>query len=110
MRKEAALKLKLFCQEIINTPRALEDQSHIIEDGHIWCDDWRLIEILKCLFLGEETYHSDPSPKRIKNSHLWSKSEIVHEANLLRASYKTIEELIDELRNKRDAPRIAGHV
>ena len=65
------LKIKRYCQEIINRPRPIEDQAHRKQGGCLWCRDWEIIELTKYLFNGRSAYFGDPPPNRLKNNPLW---------------------------------------
>ena len=100
MNYEEKIKLKRFCEEIIENPRMLDCQPHKRDGKHIWCEDWEIIEILKYLFLGKEAYMGDTPPNRLKNNHLWSKAEIETKAEMLKA--KPVAQIISQLRNLRN--------
>ena len=91
-----------FLQRIIEKPRSMPDQPHTIQDGFIWCDDWRIIEILKYFINGPEMYANDPPPNRLKKNPLWNQSLIVAEAMSIKAIYQTPQGIVDHLRQERD--------
>lgn len=95
--------LKRYVQSIINNPRSFDKQKFITKDGFIWCDDWRIIEILKYLFNGREMYMNDPPPNRLKNNPLWSKEAIMKEADEIVDEYKTAEDIVSFLQQKRNS-------
>lgn len=72
------IALKNFTQKIIESPYPINEERQWVKrnNGHIWCEDWETIEILKYLFNGREMYYGDPPPNRLKNNPLWSKDEI----------------------------------
>lgn len=72
--------LQEFCQQIIFRPIPLDEQVTIRDGEKIWCQDWEIIELCKCLWHGEEVYRGDPPPNRLKNNPLWSKDVIVEKA------------------------------
>lgn len=100
------LKFKIYCQEIINKPRAIDDQPHVRMGGFIWCEDWKIIEILKYYFIGTDTYLVEAPPKRLKRNPLWKKDEIVLEASDLRIKLETAEKIIEHFREVRNASRV----
>lgn len=89
------LSLRIYCQSIVNSPRRLEDQIHTRSGGFLWCEDWEIIEILKCLFNGVPTYEVEPPPNRLKNNPLWNKKAIVSVAKVLVKELKTVENIIE---------------
>ena len=99
--REDYLKLKNYCQEVISKPRPIDDQPHERSGIHIWCEDWKIIEILKYLFIGPETYVAEAPPKRLKNNPLWSKDDIIHEAETIKSNCETTEKIIEHLRYMR---------
>lgn len=105
------LSLKNYCQFVIEHLRPIEGQPHKIEGGSIWCDDWRIIEILKYLFNGRDMYLNDPPPNRLKHNPLWSKEKIIVEAEDLILKFKTVSAIIEELKGQRHDPSgITGNV
>lgn len=96
------VKLKRFCQEIIDKPRSMYEQPWKSLDDHIWCQDWEIIEILKYLFLGRETYMAEPPPNRLKHNPLWSKEAIEEKAEELLITYESTDEIIEQLRSIRN--------
>jgi len=99
--KHEILKLKQYCQEIINAPMYMEEQPHKREGKYLWCMDWEIIEILKYLFNGRSMYALDPPPNRLKNNPLWSKEDISRKAELLIESSDGAEVIIQKLRSLR---------
>ena len=93
------IKLKRFCQEIISSPRPLDDQPSQKSGIYLWCEDWEIIEILKYFFLGREVYYLDPPPNRLKNNPLFSKDEIEKKAGGF--MHQSADEVIEKLKNKR---------
>ena len=91
-----------FCQQILERPRAIDIQPHERKDGYLWCDDWRIIEILKYFFNDREMYLNDPPPNRLKNNPLWSKDTIMSQAEELLTIYRTPEEIVNHLRQERE--------
>ncbi len=77
---EDLLKLKNYLQRVIDKPRWISHQPHVQKGEFLWCDDWRIIEILKYLIYGPAAYEQDPPPNRLKNNPLWSKEQIVKDA------------------------------
>jgi len=69
--------LKIFNQSITMRPIPIDQQEVIRNGKDIWCADWWTIEVLKCLFNGEEMYRADPPPNRLKHNKLWSMEQIV---------------------------------
>jgi hypothetical protein len=96
------LKLKIFLQSIIFSLRFLDKQPSIQKDGFVWCEDWEIIEICKCLFNGEVAYIGDPPPNRLKNNPLWSKEDIIQKAKQLINDYKDVDKIIEYLGSKRN--------
>lgn len=99
--KEDILKLRNFLQEIIRDPIPLDDQKKWILNGKMYCQEWEMIEILKCLFHGEETYLGDPPPNRLKNNALFDQSFVIQKSRALKETFKTAEAIISELRKLR---------
>ena len=91
-----------FLQKIIERPRPMDSQPHTKENGFLWCDDWRLIEILKYFINGPDMYQNDPPPNRLKHNPLWSKDIIVFQAGELLTVYRTPEEIVEHLQKERD--------
>ena len=100
--KEDIVKFQNFCQKVIDKPRGFNEQMVKKENGFIWCEDWRIIEILKYLFNGEAMYLSDPPPNRLKNNPLWSKEEIIKDAGMLIDILKTSDFIIRFLTELRE--------
>lgn len=109
MTTHEIIQLKRFCQEIINTPKAIEEQPSIREGSFLWCADWEMIEIMKYLFLGETVYFVELPPRRLRNNPLWSKEAIKTKVEELLKVYETTEKIIEALRHERNgtASRIA---
>ena len=100
--QEDIVLLKNYCQSVIYTPRGFDKQLFVREGSYIWCDDWRIIEILKYFFNGREMYLADPPPNRLKNNPLWSKNLIMSQAEEILTIYHTPEEIINHLRQERE--------
>ena len=81
------LKYRLYIQEVINRPRAMDQQPATVSNGSIWCEDWEIIEIIKYLFNGREIYYLDPPPNRLKNNPLWSRQDIECKAEALKKEF-----------------------
>jgi len=103
--EEDILKLRIFCQEITRTPRPFNQQfviKSVTSAGtKVYCDDWEVIEILKCLFLGEETYALDTPPIRLQGNPFWKVYEIVAQAKDYVRRFNTVDEIILALRERR---------
>lgn len=68
----------------------------------MWCEDWEMIEILKYLFLGEETYFAEAPPRRLRNNPLWSKDAVKAKAQELWAQFGgNVEDIIGRMRSAR---------
>lgn len=106
--RDGYLILKNYCQEIINKPRAMEDQPHERVGAFLWCEDWEIIEILKCFFLGKETYMNELPPRRLRENTLWAKADIAEKVDELYEVFKTPEKIVKALRERRHAstPRV----
>ena len=100
--QEEIIALKRYCQEITFKPAPLSGKNFVREGIFIWCKDWEIIEILKCLFHGEEVYLGDPPPNRLKHNPLWSQADIVAKAKEMKDKFVTAEKIIEELRRQRD--------
>lgn len=96
------LKLKNFCQQIIDKPRAINAQWHVRKDGFIWCSDWQIIEILKYFFNGRQEYIGDPPPNRLKGNPLWNKQAIMDDAEQLKTFHSNVDEIIAALKKRRE--------
>ena len=103
MHTEEEIKLRQFCQEIINKPRPINKQKYQRDGNWVWCEDWEMIEIMKYLFLGESVYMHESPPRRLKENPLWSKKKIKEKVEVLMHRFITTEKLIEHLRNKRTA-------
>lgn len=95
------LELKTYNQEITYRPRRLENQESIREDGYVFCDDWEIIEILKCLFGGEDTYRADPLPNRLKKNPLFKGKEDIIKKTREYSPFKA-EDIIHTFRHRRE--------
>lgn len=95
------LELKRYCQSIINNPRPMEDQHHVRAGIHLWCRDWEIIEICKCLFNGESAYRLDPPPNRLKKNPLWNQEDIIVTARVILDSSNNVEEILGILKQRR---------
>jgi hypothetical protein len=95
-------ELRIFCQEITYKPRMLDAQPCERSGAHIWCEDWKIIEILKFLFLGEDCYMRELPPRRLRNNPLWSKEAIKKEAVQMWADFGgNVNDIVGYLRSKR---------
>jgi len=101
--QEEILKLKTFCQKITYTPRPLDAQPCKRQGASVWCEDWEIIEILKYLFHGKETYYGDPEPRRLKHNLFFKKENIEALAEAMIAEYKTADAIIAALEKRRGA-------
>lgn len=72
--------LQEFLQNVIFRPLPLDSQITVRDGDKIWCQDWEVIELCKCLWHGEDVYRADPPPNRLKNNPLWSKDAIIEKA------------------------------
>jgi len=81
LNEEEKNSLKHFIQWFIENLLPLDEQECQRDGDHFWCEDWKTIEIVKCLFLGKETYLSDPPPRRLKGNPFFKMDEIVKEAD-----------------------------
>lgn len=99
---EDILKFKRYCQEICFKPLPLSAQACQRQGTYLWCLDWEMIELLKCLFNGSGAYLGDPPPRRLRNNPLWSKDTIISKVYTLIAEYKTAEKIIEYLREVRN--------
>lgn len=95
------IKLRRFCQAIINNPRPFDNQPSQRDGIYLWCEDWEIIEVLKFMFLGREIYYADPPPNRLKNNHLWSQDEISRKAEDLMDRYRNVDNIIEFLKTER---------
>lgn len=103
MTPEDNRRLREYCQTIIGKPRPLEAQPHVRAGVWLWCEDWELIEVLKCLFLGVATYRAEPPPRRLHGNPLWSPEQIIATAEALQAAHPSAEAIIHQLQERRDA-------
>lgn len=102
MNQESVLKLKQYLQKITERPRPIDDQPHKREGVFLWCQDWEIIEILKCLFMGKEVYRLDPPPRRLRFNPLWNQSEITRQADeLLRDRNGDVDLILADLKERR---------
>ncbi|HLB58440.1 MAG TPA: hypothetical protein VJL60_06465, partial [Gammaproteobacteria bacterium] len=96
--KEEIHMFNNYLQSVIEKPRPIEAQPHVIRNGCIWCDDWKIIEILKYFINGPEMYAADPPPNRLKNNPLWSKEEIVQMATEIKQEHDLAELIIEHFK------------
>lgn len=97
------LSLRRFCQEITYRPRSLDSQPCQREGKSIWCEDWEMIEVLKYLFLGAQTYFAELPPRRLRNNPLWSKESIQAKAEKMYEDFGgDIDAMIGRMRGARD--------
>lgn len=96
------IRLRNYCQVIISQPRALDAQPSVREGVHLWCEDWELIEILKFMFLGKETYLIEPPPNRLKNNPLWSKENIIKMAEKYMEIYQDADQIVSLMKGIRN--------
>lgn len=89
---EQIRELKIFNQSITMRPIPIDKQEAARKGKDIWCADWWTIEVLKCLFNGEETYRLDPPPNRLKNNKIWSMEQIITSKNFKMNMMKLLEE------------------
>ena len=105
LTSEQNLALRRFCQEITYRPRPLDQQPSERKGLYIWCEDWEMIEVVKYLFLGAETYFKETPPRRLRGNPLWSKEEIKDKAErLLHSSKRDISAIIELMRSIRNDP------
>ena len=68
----------------------------------MWCEDWEMIEILKYLFLGEETYFKELPPRRLRNNPLWSKEAVKATVERLWTEFGgNVDDIIGRMRSAR---------
>lgn len=104
MSPEGALKVKNFVQSITERPAPIESQPFKREGIFTWCDDWELIELGKCLFMGKEVYLGDPPPRRLKFNPLFDQAGIVQAVDaLLQKHGGDADKIIEELETRRKA-------
>lgn len=106
--KEDNIKFQNFLQSVLERPRVMEAQPHVIKDGRVWCEDWRIIELLKYFINGREMYIGDPPPNRLKNNSLWSKEAIMSEAEDLALNLVHADNIIKYLQSLREAEYVGG--
>lgn len=100
--RDDEIALRNYCQVVIMKPRRMEDQPHVRQGIHLWCDDWEIIEILKYFFNGREGYFGDPPPNRLKKNPLWSKEDIASKAEQMLVKYdKDVHKIILALKCRR---------
>ncbi len=100
--QEEIRNLSNYLQTIIERPRPIQEQIHVIRDGFIWCEDWRIIEILKYFINGHDAYIGDPPPNRLKRNPLWSKDEIIAQAQEMRRQLQTVEAIVEFFKHQRE--------
>ncbi len=101
---EECLNFRKFCQEIIFSPRMMEQQEHKREGKYLWCEDWEIIELIKYFFNGKDTYNLDPLPNRLKNNPLFPGREvIIAKGDEMIKAFGTADKIIDQLRRRRNA-------
>ena len=62
-----------------------------------------MIEILKYLFLGEDTYFKELPPRRLRNNPLWSKEAVKEKADkLMTITNNNITKAVDTMRGIRN--------
>lgn len=96
------IKYKRFVQSITDKPSPIDNQPHRREGVFVWCEDWELIEIGKCLFMGTSVYLGDPPPRRLGHNPLWSQADIVKQAEYLKqqGDADKVIQLLEERRAK----------
>ena len=94
-------KFENYLQSVIERPLAIPNQIHVIKGGYVWCNDWRIIELLKYFINGEAMYAGDPPPNRLKNNPLWDKEYIVAEATHMLEAGMTADAIIDQFKKER---------
>lgn len=100
--EEDVLLFKIYIQTITEKPAPLDGQTIIVREGrHVWCSDWEIIELCKCLFYGIDVYLGDPPPRRLKNNPLWSQDAIIDQAEALKMKYVTATTIIEALKERR---------
>lgn len=98
--REQNLVFQNYLQQIIEKPRRIEDQPHQRNGQFLWCQDWEVIEILKCLFNGPD-YLGDPPPNRLKNNPFFDKNKIVEQTFNI-SKNKTPQEIVEYLQALRE--------
>ena len=88
------IALQNLLANLIYHPLPFASQEYLTEQGKGWCYEWKAIEVIKCLFDGEEIYTKDRCPNRMKNNPFFSKEKIIEERRLRMS-------LIDDLIAKR---------
>ena len=101
--REDVLTFKNFIQKIIEKPTPIYAQKNWSAGGKIFCEEWEMIELLKCLFYGEALYRGDPPPNRLKNNPLFDQDDIVRKAAALIEEFKTAEAIVEHLKKRREA-------
>lgn len=102
MTADDILQLRRFVQRIIERPRSMDEQPHTREGVRLWCEDWHLIELGKCLFHSEPVYRGDPPPRRLRCNPLWSQEAIILEARQLQEQFPVVTDLIAHLEARRN--------
>lgn len=92
---------KNYCQQIIDRPRAIDQQPHERKDGFLFCEDWQIIEMLKYYFNGPVMYADDPPPNRLKRNPLFNKADLVTLAMAVEAEYPDVNDRINYFRSRR---------
>lgn len=100
--REQNLVFQNYLQQIIEKPRRIEDQPHQRDGRFLWCRDWELIELLKCLFNGDD-YAGDPPPNRLKDNPFFDKSVIMGRTKEIIDQYKTPEAIVAYLKEWRQS-------
>lgn len=106
MTDQDILKVKHFCQGVIDKPRRMSEQWSEKDGEYLWCSDWEIIEVCKYLFNGRADYMGDPPPNRLKNNPLWSKDKIAAQGDFLLKHYGNIDDVLKKLQEERESGNI----
>jgi hypothetical protein len=98
---EDVLKLKGYCGDVLNNLRPFEEQPHQREGIFLFCEDWEIVELLKRMFNGHDTYMKESPPRRLKFNPLWSQEAIDVKGQQLIDELKTADAIIEHFKKMR---------
>jgi hypothetical protein len=93
------IELRELLSDLISCPLPIEQQEHIIKEKDVWCTDWRIIEVLKRLFLGDDAYKKDPPPNRLIKNKLFDMDGIFYRAGKSEQLFKDLNRIKDKADN-----------
>lgn len=85
--------LSKFLLNIIWTLLPKDKQISCGKGKDLWLSDWEIIEVTKCLYIGEEHYLSDPIPRRLEGNSNFNRDNIIECSRFKLAAAQSLEKI-----------------